>query len=56
MSAAQAYRKGWTASRRTVTCDLEAAESRFRASFGSEFEDAFVRGWVDYAADNEFAP
>lgn len=56
MTAAKAYRAGWNASKRTTTCDLDAAEARFRARHGSEFENSFANGWVDYAADLPYSP
>lgn len=52
----QAYRKGWDASRRTTTCDLEAAERRFLTRYGEACHDDFVRGWCDYAADKDYNP
>lgn len=56
MTSEQAYRKGWDASRRTTTYDLEAAERRFLMAHGETHHDAFVRGWIDYAADRPFTP
>lgn len=50
----QAYRKGWDASRRTITCDLEAAERRFLVKWGESHHDDFVRGWCDYAAGKDY--
>ena len=48
-----AYLAGWNASKRTTTCDLEAAEGRFCGKYGTTMHDEFVRGWTDHAADNE---
>lgn len=53
VDARTAYLKGWEASKRTTTCDLEAAEDRFLARYGGEWHDGFVAGWVDYACDWE---
>lgn len=51
-----AYRKGWDASRRTTTYDLDAAEARFEKRYGEWYSPAFNRGWNDYAADRSFDP
>ncbi len=45
-----AYRKGRAASKRTTTCDLEAAETRFLRRYGHNRLDAFVKGWIEWAA------
>lgn len=48
-----AYDAGWAASRRTTTCDLDAAEARFARKYGADFGGTyFAAGWIDYAADN----
>lgn len=52
----EAYRKGWDASRRTTTADLDAATERFTNRYGVQHLDAFERGWCDYAADNPRNP
>jgi hypothetical protein len=52
MDERKAYNAGWNASKRSVTCDLEAAEDRFTRKHGRTFHDAFVCGWTDYASDN----
>lgn len=52
----EAYRKGWDASRRTTTADLEAAEARFAERYGVQHMAAFTRGWTDYAADHPKDP
>lgn len=50
-----AYRAGWDASKRTTTCDLDAAEARFERRFGADFGGTmFAAGWGDYAADRPF--
>lgn len=51
-----AYRKGWEASKRTTTADLDAADERFTSRHGHAFRDAFLNGWTDHAADNPFHP
>lgn len=43
MTVDEAYRKGWDASKRTTTYDLEAAEDRFLARYGAEFHDDSLR-------------
>ena len=48
-----AYLRGWNASRRTTTCDLEAAEARFTAKHGGAMHSEFVAGWTDYAAGHD---
>jgi hypothetical protein len=48
-----AYLRGWNASRRSVTADLEAAEGRFIARYGAAMHGEFVSGWTDYAAGHE---
>ena len=50
MTERDAYRKGWRASARTRTGDLDAAETRFLRRYGHEFVAAFVAGWSDRAA------
>jgi hypothetical protein len=48
-----AYDAGWRSSSRTLTCDLDAAESRFITRHGYGYGGTyFAAGWVDYAADN----
>lgn len=54
MDKASAYRKGWDASKRSISCDLEAAEDRFTNRYGFTFHSAFVAGWTDYASDNGY--
>lgn len=54
LTAAQAYRKGWDASKRTTTYDLDAAESRFERRYGTGTGTAFAAGWADHASDYEF--
>lgn len=51
INATDAYRKGQEASRRTVTGDMDAAEARFTARYGSEYADAWIAGWSDYSVD-----
>jgi hypothetical protein len=48
-----AYLRGWNASKRTTTANLEAAEARFVAKHGAAMHSEFVAGWTDYAADHE---
>lgn len=50
----QAYRKGWDASKRTATGDLEAAEDRFGVRWGSRFKAHFAAGWIDFAAEHPY--
>jgi hypothetical protein len=48
-----AYDAGWRSSSRTLTCDLDAAESRFITRHGYDYGGTyFAAGWVDCAADN----
>lgn len=56
MTHIDAYRKGYTASQRTTTGDLEAAEGRFVARHKSAFHADFVDGWTDHAAGNGYNP
>jgi hypothetical protein len=49
-----AYRAGWDASKRTSTCDLDAAERRFEKKYGPGYGGTmFAAGWADYASDRE---
>lgn len=57
MNEQEAYRKGYEASKRTTTYDMESAYYRFvriNRIGDCRFERAFTDGWVDYAADNGF--
>lgn len=56
MDTTQAYRKGWDASKRTQDADMDAAESRFLARHGHTHRDAWCKGWIDHAADMDYAP
>jgi hypothetical protein len=49
--AEDAYQKGWAASARTLTGDLDAAETRFLRRYGHEELAAFVAGWSDRATN-----
>lgn len=46
----QAYERGWAASKRSETCDLDAAETRYLRRHGHEMLDAFLAGWGDRAS------
>lgn len=52
MDAQTAYRKGYEASRRSISCDMDAAEYRFTRRYGLENVDAWVAGLTDYASNN----
>jgi len=54
--ARAAYRSGWVASKRTTTYDLDAAQQRFERIHGTDNSSAFIDGWIDYAADNDYDP
>ena len=45
---AAAYRKGWAASARGSA--LDEAEDRYVARYGRAEHDAWLDGWLDYAA------
>jgi hypothetical protein len=49
-----AYDKGWRASARSRTYDLDAAERRFESRYGTDTGAWFAAGWTDYAADLDY--
>lgn len=52
-SAAEvAYAKGYAAGRATVTEDVDAAQARFAAKYGTENVAAWLAGWDDYICGN----
>ena len=51
-----AYRRGFQASKRSTTADLDGAESRFLERYGRENIDSFIRGWTDHAIDAPYSP
>lgn len=51
MNRVAAYKRGWQASKRTTTYDLDAAEARFIKAHGETFATDFAAGWADYASD-----
>lgn len=53
---ATAYRRGWQASKRSTTADLDAASDRYVKKYGRAQLRAFVAGWSDYAADADYNP
>lgn len=58
LSVEESYRKGWDASKRSTTCDLEAAELRFGRKHdfwhSSKQMQAFISGWSDYASSKSY--
>lgn len=48
-----AYLKGWAASARSTTADLDAAEMRFLQRYGHERVDDFINGWGDHASGRD---
>ena len=51
--AREAYRLGWSASKRTLTWDLDAAQSRYERRYGTAHVSDFIAGWMDCATDSE---
>lgn len=51
--AREVYDRGWQASRRSVTCDLDAAQGRYEQAHGGQYVDFFIIGWTDYAVGND---
>lgn len=50
-----AYRAGWNRSSAELRADLDTEEDRYLARGRSAAQhDAWVAGWVDYAADYEY--
>ena len=47
------YKAGWDASRRTTTCDLDAAEARYERRH-VDVDNLFSAGWADYSADRPY--
>lgn len=66
MDIRTAYIKGYEASKRTKTYDMEKAWDRFESGYcigqqyGHTFREAlesnFFDGWIDYAADSGYLP
>jgi hypothetical protein len=45
-----AYGRGWSASMRTTTGDLDSAESRYLRRHGHAHLSDFLAGWSDHAS------
>lgn len=54
-TARDAYAKGYAASRRTTTGDMDAAESRYLRRYGHTHVAAWVAGWSDHASDAPYS-
>jgi hypothetical protein len=53
LTYAEAYEKGWRSSAGLGPIDLTERESRFTARYGHAREDAWMDGYLDYAAGRE---